>query len=93
MQQRPEESSISQFLTPEAMLTPGVAGSLAMMITNALAVNFNAPRAWTGLVLSFVFGLLVLGSRLIKSTIQVLLQEIQMRDSCVPTCHSEWRCA
>ena len=34
-----------------------------------------------------------LGSRLIKSTIQVLLQEIQMRDSCVPTCHSEWRCA
>jgi hypothetical protein len=50
------------FLTPEAMLTPGVAGSLTMMIANALAVNFTAPRAWTGLVLSFVFGLLVLAS-------------------------------
>lgn len=44
------------------MLTPGVAGSLTMMITNALAVNFEMSRAWTGLVLSFVFGLLVLVS-------------------------------
>lgn len=42
------------------MLTPGVAGALTMMITNTLAVNFDAPRAWTGLGLSFVFGLLVL---------------------------------
>ena len=33
-----------------------------MMITNALAVNFGSPRAWTGLLLSFVFGLLVLVS-------------------------------
>ena len=53
-------SAIEQFLTPEAMLTPGVAGSLTMMITNALAVNFAMPRAWVGLGLSFVFGLLVL---------------------------------
>ncbi len=36
------------FLTPEAMLTPGVAGSMTMMITNALAINFGAPRATTG---------------------------------------------
>jgi hypothetical protein len=53
-------SAIEQFLTPEAMLTPGVAGSLTMMITNALTVNFAMPRAWVGLGLSFVFGLLVL---------------------------------
>jgi hypothetical protein len=44
------------------MLTPGLAGSLVMMITNALAVNFNSPRAWTGMILSFVFGMLVLAS-------------------------------
>jgi hypothetical protein len=53
---------IQDFLTPEAMLTPGVAGSMTMMITNALATNFDMPRAWMGLVLSFVFGLLVLVS-------------------------------
>jgi hypothetical protein len=53
-------SAIEQFLTPEAMLTPGVAGSLTMMITNALTANFAMPRAWVGLGLSFVFGLLVL---------------------------------
>ena len=59
---RSNKSPIEEFLTPEAMLTPGVAGSLTMMITNALAVNFAMPRAWIGLGLSFVFGLLVLVS-------------------------------
>ncbi|WP_130583563.1 hypothetical protein [Bradyrhizobium sp. Leo170] len=56
----PASNPLSQFLTPEAMLTPGVAGALTMMITNALTVNFSMPRAWVGLGLSFVFGLLVL---------------------------------
>jgi hypothetical protein len=56
------QSPIQEFLTPEAMLTPGVAGSLTMMITNALATNFTMPRAWVGLCLSFLFGLLVLVS-------------------------------
>src|ERR1700722_4539085 len=51
---------LEEFLTPEAMLTPGMAGSVTMMITNALSVNFAMPRAWVGLVLSFIFGLLVL---------------------------------
>jgi hypothetical protein len=50
------------FLTPEAMLTPGVAGAMTMMITNALAQNFELPRAYTGLALSFIFGLLVLAA-------------------------------
>lgn len=58
----PGSDAISQFLTPEAMLTPGVAGSLTMMITNALALNFAMPRAWIGLGLSFVFGLLVIAA-------------------------------
>lgn len=36
----PANNPLAQFLTPEAMLTPGVAGSLTMMITNALTLNF-----------------------------------------------------
>jgi hypothetical protein len=63
------------FLTPEAMLTPGVAGSMTMMITNALALNFAMSTAWTALVLSFVFGLLVLAAAkewLVKAVLYVL---------------------
>ena len=69
------KSPIEQFLTPEAMLTPGVAGSLTMMITNALTLNFAMPRAWVGISLSFIFGLLVLvstRSMLRKSVFYVL---------------------
>ena len=69
------KSAIEQFLTPEAMLTPGVAGALTMMITNTLTVNFAMPRAWVGLGLSFVFGLLVLvttRSLLVKAVYYVL---------------------
>jgi hypothetical protein len=43
----PDRTAPDEFLTPEAMLTPGVAGALTMMITNALGSNFAAPRAWT----------------------------------------------
>ncbi len=50
---------LDQFLTPEAMLTPGAAGALTMMITNALALNFDTHRALTGLLLSFMFGAVV----------------------------------
>jgi hypothetical protein len=51
---------LDSFLTPEAMLTPGLAGAMTMMITNALAQSFELPRAYTGLALSFTIGLLVL---------------------------------
>ena len=44
------------------MLTPGVAGAMTMMITNALWQNFALPPAYTGLALSFIFGLLVLAA-------------------------------
>ena len=50
---------IESFLNPQSMLTPGILGALTMMVTNALALNFALPRAWTGIILSFVFGLLV----------------------------------
>jgi hypothetical protein len=55
---QPQPGPFDQFLTPEAMLTPGVAGATAMMITNALGTNFSMSRAWTALALSFAFGLL-----------------------------------
>jgi hypothetical protein len=69
------QASLSEFLTPEAMFTPGVLGAFAMMITNALGANFQTPRAWTALALSFGCGLLVLvsaKSRLIKGVFYVL---------------------
>lgn len=55
-------TNFDKFLTPEAMVTPGVAGSMSMMFGNALHYNFNIPNGWAVLVLSFVFGLLVLAN-------------------------------
>jgi len=57
-----QNASLDKFLTPESMLTPGVAGSMSMMIANALSYQFNMPNGWAILVLSFVFGLLVLAN-------------------------------
>jgi hypothetical protein len=53
------QAGIDNFLNPEAMLTPGAAGALTMMITNALALNFDTHRALTGLIISGLFGALV----------------------------------
>lgn len=47
------------FLDPKSMLTPGVAGSLTVLITGTLASQFGLPGNWTGLILSFLFGLMV----------------------------------
>jgi hypothetical protein len=55
-------SDIDKFLSPESMLTPGLAGGMTMGITNALAFQFglDAPQpALIALVLSFLFGLCV----------------------------------
>jgi hypothetical protein len=51
---------LDDFLNPKSMLTPGVAGSLVMLLTNAICYNFGElqPR-WVGLVLSGALGLLV----------------------------------
>lgn len=51
-----------EFLNPNSMLTPGFAGSVAMMISNTLWVQFGLPQRWTGLGLSFALGLLVLAA-------------------------------
>jgi hypothetical protein len=52
-------SPIDKFLTPEAMLTPGAAGGVVMLIATVISHNFGLVPLYTsylGLVLSFVFG-------------------------------------
>jgi len=67
--------NVDKFLTPESMVTPGVAGSMAMMIGNTLHYQFNLSNGWSILVLSFVFGLLVWArseSRLTSAVLYVI---------------------
>jgi hypothetical protein len=52
---------MSDFLNAKSMLTPGIAGGLVMLLTDALASQFGAAPNWTALVLSALVGLLVLG--------------------------------
>ncbi len=54
-----EQVKVEEFLQPKAMLTPGIAGGVTMLIANALWVAFSLPPRWTALVLSFLLGLLV----------------------------------
>jgi hypothetical protein len=49
----------SDFLNPASMLTPGLAGALAMMISNALFHAFGLNAAYTALALSFLLGTIV----------------------------------
>jgi hypothetical protein len=55
-------TQLEKFLTPEAMLTPGAAGGITTLIANTLYANFGLPPAHIGLVLSFLFGLLVMAT-------------------------------
>jgi hypothetical protein len=50
---------VKEFLNAKSMLTPGVAGLIAMLITNALQTQFGIPGKWVALVLSFLIGSLV----------------------------------
>lgn len=46
--------NLSDFLNPRSMLTPGVAGSMVMLIANTLWVQFMIPQKWSALTLSFL---------------------------------------
>jgi hypothetical protein len=53
----------TKFLTPEAMVTPGAAGGVIMLIATALSNNFALTQlntSYLGLFLSFLFGVLIL---------------------------------
>src|SRR5262245_60528141 len=54
---------MESFIDAKSMLTPGVAGTIVMLATNALANTFSLPGKWVALVLSFVCGLLVFGDK------------------------------
>ena len=54
-----EYTTVEDFFNSKSMLTPGVAGLTTTMITGTLANIFELPGAMTGLVVSFVVGLLV----------------------------------
>lgn len=51
--------SVQEFLNPASMLTPGLAGSVTMFITNALSAHFSLTPSWVGLGISFLCGALV----------------------------------
>ena len=53
-------SNVKDFLNPNSMLTPGIAGSITMMVANALWMNFGLPPKYTALVLCLLLGLVVL---------------------------------
>ena len=59
-------AGIDSFLNPASMLTPGLAGGMTMLITNAIASQFTLPAKFVALAISFTFGLLVLAGPKVK---------------------------
>ena len=59
---------MNEFLNPKSMLTPGVAGGLIMLLTNALCSYFPEiqPR-YVAIILSFVIGALMLSASKMKA--------------------------
>jgi len=55
-----------EFLNPNSMLTPGVAGAVTMAITNTFAAQFKLIEPWpaaVALTVSFLLGLLVMAAK------------------------------
>ena len=52
-------AQVDDFLKPESMMTPGVAGAITMTISNTMWVQFGLQQRWSALALSFAFGALV----------------------------------
>lgn len=51
---------MNEFLNPKSMITPGVAGSIVMLVGNAVVLQFpEAPFRWVIVILSFVVGTIV----------------------------------
>ena len=48
-----------EFLNPNSMLTPGIAGAVAMTIANTFSAQFGVNEAVVALLCSFLIGLLV----------------------------------
>ena len=55
-------AKIDDFLKPESMMTPGVAGAITMTISNTLWMQFGLQQRWSALVLSFALGALAVAT-------------------------------
>ncbi len=53
-------SDVKDFLNPNSMLTPGIAGGITMTIANSLWVNFDLPPKYTAIAMCLLLGLMVL---------------------------------
>ncbi len=56
-----------EFLKPESMLTPGIAGGTAMMIANTLRMQFGLEPRCTALLLSFLIGSIVFSAKALST--------------------------
>jgi hypothetical protein len=56
-----------EFLNPSSMLTPGIAGAVAMTIANTLNAQFGFNAAVVALLCSFLIGLLVATAKTVPS--------------------------
>ncbi|MFZ0254540.1 MAG: hypothetical protein WAN46_02580 [Gammaproteobacteria bacterium] len=59
MEVEQQKGAVDEFFRSKSMLTPGVAGATAMMITGTLVSQFELPGHITGLLVSFLLGLVV----------------------------------
>jgi uncharacterized membrane protein len=58
-----EEGNMNEFLNPKSMMTPGVAGSLMMLLANTICAWFpEVTFRYVALFLSFVIGSVVLAA-------------------------------
>lgn len=67
---------VKEFLNAKSMLTPGVAGLITMLITNALHAQFGLSAKWVALALSFLVGLLVFTDTAARLLSRVVLYAI-----------------
>lgn len=58
---REEGTGVNEYMNAKAMLTPGLAGVTATMITGTLVSQFGIPGNWTGLIVCLFMGLIVWG--------------------------------
>lgn len=64
---------MNEFLNPKAMVTPGIAGTATMGITNTLAYAFGLPANPTALAVSFLFSGLALAGHPLSAVQRLLL--------------------
>jgi len=57
---------VNEFFNARSMLTPGIAGATAMMITSSLVAAFRLPGSFVALGISLLLGLVVMTDESIK---------------------------